>query len=138
MKKKISQSMIISRIEKLEEAVFVKGVDKNIKNDRSRNHANVKKIQLDFSKNIRAFMSKYATKKSGPKKIVLLLAYLSKGEIKKDITVTSIKTEWSKMRGKKLLGTFNTFYLNEAKTKGWIDSHGRGTYSLTKDWKEVL
>ena len=136
MKKQIPQLTTIERIKRLEEAVFEKGVNKNTKGDTKL--ISSKRTQIDFSKNIRAFMNKYAIKKSGPKKMVLLIAYLSKGEVKKDIEVTSIKKEWGKMKGKKLLGAFNNFYLNEAKTKGWVDSYSRGTYCLTKDWKEVL
>ncbi len=100
-------------------------------------HSKTSKQLLDFSMNIRAFMKSYH-KKSRTKKFVLLVAFLAKGKLENHIKVSDITKQWGKMSGKKMLGQFNNFYSNEAKTKGWVDSPKYGTYCLTKNWKEVL
>jgi hypothetical protein len=125
---------IISRIEKLEEVVFGKG--KHKKEEREKKI--VSSMEIDFSLNERAFVKRHAADKSGPKKFVLLVAYLARGELNKDIELTAIKKLWNKMSAKQLLGGFNMFYPNEAKTKGWLDSRTHGNYALTKEWKNVL
>ena len=109
---------IITRIEKLEKVVF--GSD--MKEKRLPAKTSNIKMDIDFSINERAFVKRYATDKSGPKKFTLLLAYLAKGEIEKNIELSEIKKHWGKMTSKTLLGKFNMFYPNDAKTRGWIDS----------------
>jgi len=123
---------IINRIERLEKAVFGSSkVKKKIEE---------KKIELttdiDFSLNERAFVKRYTADKSGPKKFVLLLAYLAQGEIGKYVELSEVKNRWGKM--KSLLGNFNMFYPNQAKTNGWVDSQKYGSYTLTKEWENVL
>ena len=125
---------IIRRIEKLEKAVFSTGKAKA----RKRNADTTQAIDIDFSLNKNAFVKRYATDKSGPKKFTLLLAYLAKGEVGKSIEVGEISKHWGKMSAKQLLGKFNRFYPNDAKTKGWIDPKEYGSYTLTKEWKNVL
>ena len=127
-------SKIIARIEKLEKAVF----------ESSRAKKEKEKTQppsvrdIDFSLNERAFVKRYAASKSGPKKLVLLLVYLARGEVGKNIQLSEIRKHWDKMKTKQLLGKFNRFYPNEAKTRGFVDSKQYGFYSLTKEWKNVL
>jgi hypothetical protein len=93
---------------------------------------------IDFSLNERAFVKRYATNKSGPKKFTIVLAYLSGGKIDKNVNHAEIKKLWNKMSTKSLLGKFNMFYPNEAKTRGHVNSKEYGVYNLTKEWKEVL
>lgn len=127
-------SSLIARIERLEAEVFsdkAKHTKDNIKTS-----TKTKNPKLDFSINIRAFVRRFAADKSGPKKFVLLLAYLAKGEIEKNIVLGDIRKEWGKMSGKNLLGKFNRFYPNEAKTQGWIDSKEYGTYCLVDAWQK--
>lgn len=124
---------IIARIEKLEKAVFGSNVKKNIM---ASERASVQDI--DFSLNERAFVKRYVANKSGPKKFTLLLAYLSKGEINKNVELSEIRRHWNKMATKTLLGKFNRFYPNDAKTHGWIDSKEYGSYNLTNEWENVL
>jgi len=126
---------IIARIEKLEKAVFGSDTEKNI------NTVTPKKtlgLDVDFSLNERAFVKRYVVDKSGPKRFTLLLAYLSKGLVSKNIELSEIKKHWNKMTAKTLLGKFNMFYPNDAKTRGWIDSREYGNYNLTNEWKNVL
>ena len=125
---------IIRRIENLEKAVFAKSKRKIIEEKREI----FSTVDIDFSINKRAFISRYAAKKSGPKKFVLLLAYLAKGEINKSIKLSIIRKYWNSMKAKQFLGKFNMFYPSDAKTKGWIDSKEYGSYILTKEWKVVL
>ena len=91
---------------------------------------------IDFSLNERAFVKRYAEKKSGPRKFTILLGYLAAGEVGKDIPLTTIQGRWNKM--KSLLGKFNRFYANQAKNQGRVDSKKRGTYRLTKEWTNAL
>jgi uncharacterized protein YkuJ len=125
---------IITRLEKLEKAVF--GSD--TKEKRVSAKTSDVKTDIDFSINERAFVKRYTTDKSGPKKFTLLLAYLAKGEIDKNIELSEIKKHWGKMTSKALLGKFNMFYPNDAKTRGWIDSKEYGNYNLTNEWKTIV
>src|SRR3989338_8236328 len=122
---------IVARIEKLENKVFGTPA-KNKKTIATQ--LNVKR-DIVFSINERAFVSRYATDKSGPKKFTLMLAFLAKGEVDKNIELSEIKKHWGKMTSKTLLGKFNMFYPNDAKTRGWIDSKEYGSYNLTNEWK---
>ena len=123
---------IVTRVRKLEKAVFGSGA--------TEKSSKVTKVNSDinFSINERAFIKQYAADKSGPKKFVLLLAYLAQGEIDKNIDLGEIKKHWGKMTTKTLLGKFNMFYPNKAKTRGWADSKEYGSYCLTNSWKEIL
>jgi hypothetical protein len=67
-----------------------------------------------------------------------LLAYLAKGKVGENISLSNIRKHWSKMEAKTLLGKFNLFYSNEAKTRGWVDVGGHGIYKLTDEWEQVL
>jgi len=123
---------IIERIEKLEKVVFGSGSTKKAITKTVR-HDNI-----SFSVNERAFVKRYATDKSGPKRFTLLLAYLVKGEVDKNIELSEIKKHWNKMSAKNMLGKFNMFYPNDAKNRGWIDSKEYGKYNLTAEWKDIL
>lgn len=125
---------IIVRLEKLEKAVFGSGV----KEKKLSPKVSAVKTDIDFSINERAFVKRYATDKSGPKKFTLLLAYLAKGEVDKNIELSEIKKHWGKMTSKALLGKFNMFYPNDAKTRGWIDSKEYGNYNLTNEWELIV
>ncbi len=128
-----SIEQLVSRIERLEVEVFRKK-----QNTPSRTVSNRAALQLDFSVNIRAFMKRYATGRSGPKKFVMLLAYLAKGDTSKEIGLNELKASWNRMSAKNFLGKFNGFYSNEAKTRGWVDSNKHGAYHLSEEWKSAL
>jgi hypothetical protein len=120
------------RIEKLEKTVLlsnkIKKTTKKMKNQPI--------TDIDFSLNERAFVKRYAADKSGPKKFVLLLAFLANGNVEKDIELNEIRKRWGKI--KSMLGKFNGFHVNEAKTKGWVNSRKYGSCNLTEEWKDVL
>jgi len=128
----IDLTKIINRIEKLEKAVFG---EKKQKPESAKKQMEQK---MTFDLNERAFVKRYTVDKSGPKKFTLLLAYLSKGEISKNVDLSDLKKCWGKMSSKNLLGQFNMFYPNDAKTRGWVDSKEHGAYNLTNEWKDVL
>ena len=122
---------IIKRLERLEEAVFG--------NIRERKERKIKSGgDVDFSLNERTFVRRYVSDKSGPKKFTLLLAYLTKGKSDKNVKLGEIRKRWNRMKTKSLLGKFNTFYSNDAKTRGWVDSREYGVYNLTSEWRNIL
>ncbi|MFA6270044.1 MAG: hypothetical protein WC657_02430 [Candidatus Paceibacterota bacterium] len=131
--KKENLTDIILRLEKLEKEVF--GSQK-----KNETHSPIRPTtdQITFSINERAFVKRYASDKSGPKKFTLMVAYLAKGEVSKSVQLSEIKKHWDKMKTKALLGSFNMFYPNDAKTRGWIDSKEYGSYNLTNEWKEII
>ena len=93
--------------------------------------------QVNFSLNARAFVKNYAKQLSGPKKFVLILAYLAKGQINKQISLADVEKLWKKMAG--LIGMgFNTAYAVRAKDNGWVNSIKPGVYILTDSWKEIF
>lgn len=125
-----------ARLHKLEQAVF---------GSKSTKKAPIKNVgaqltgkQINFQLNVRTFVQRYAASKGGPKRFALLVAYLAKGEVGREIKVSDITSTWSKMQTKNLLGKFNRFYSTEAKTKGWVDSKDHGTYCLTPEWEDAL
>jgi hypothetical protein len=94
---------------------------------------------LDFESNARAFVKRHTRGLSGRKKFVLLLAYLTKGDAKKEIPLGDIKKLWNTMKSKSLLGMkFNLFFSNKAKESGWVDSKKRGLYNLDRSWKKIF
>jgi hypothetical protein len=128
---------LVTRIEKLEKDV--NELKKTVlsgkpKSTPKKNETNVK-IDLDIP--IRAYAKRYAAGKSGPQKFVLILAHLAKGDVGKNIEINNLRAQWSKMSGKNLLGEYNSFYSDRAKTEGWVDSPKHSIYCLTKEWRKV-
>lgn len=94
---------------------------------------------LDFSIPIRAFIRKYANGMGGPQKFVLSLAYLSRGEQGKCVSLSEIEKQWNRMTSKTLLGVkFNRFYPAQGKEKDWVESKKQGEYNLRPLWKEIF
>jgi hypothetical protein len=94
---------------------------------------------VDFEKPIRAFIKQYAKGLSGPKKFVLLLARLAKGDPKKEVPLQEVETHWRRMKSKSLLGMdFNRFYPAQARENDWVDSKKKGTYTLRPSWQQIF
>jgi hypothetical protein len=72
--------------------------------------------ELDFGKPIRPFMRSYSKNLSGSKKFVLLVAWLAKGDLKKQIALSEIKKHWSQMTAI-LEMKFNLFFTGDAKDR---------------------
>jgi hypothetical protein len=106
--------------------------------------ATIKKEMVpNFDMNKKAFIKQYGKGLSAPRKFVLLLAYLVKGEISKEKSTEEIKKHWNKLKSvlknqKKEKMKFNTYYVDVAKSNNWIDSKKHGFYYLTSDWEEIF
>lgn len=93
-------------------------------------------VKPDLSLPFRPFMHRYARGKSGDEKFALILAHLTKGDVKTETKLEAVSRAWSKMKG--LLGNFNLAYPTRAKDKGWVDSPRTGVYVLLPRWTEIL
>jgi hypothetical protein len=94
---------------------------------------------LDFDKPLRPFIKQHAAGLSGPKKFVLLLSRLVKGDPKKEIAIEEIQKHWNKMKAKSLLGLeFNHFYPARAGENDWVETKKKGFYNLRPNWKQAL
>ena len=82
-------------------------------------------------------MKVHARGLSGQRKFVLLIAYLAKGVVGKEVQLQEVRKYWNRMKSL-LDNPFNTFYSNTAKDNGWVDTKKKGVYILTKAWQEVL
>ncbi|MBW8038663.1 MAG: hypothetical protein FVQ85_01540 [Planctomycetes bacterium] len=132
LEKDLSQT--IGRIEELEKVVSAAGGVQKATQKKGATPSS----DLDYSLNERTFVNRYATGKSGPRRFTILLAYLAHGKVDKNVEISEIRKRWNKMSAKYMLGKFNMFYPNEAKTRGFVDSKQYGFYSLTKEWKNTL
>ena len=93
--------------------------------------------KFDFGKPERAFFKTHARNLSGPKKFVLMLAYLAKGVTGKEVALRDIEKHWNKMTSH-LSVKFNRFYSTSAKDSGWVDSPKTGAYVLCPSWREAF
>jgi hypothetical protein len=91
---------------------------------------------VDFDVNERAFMKAHGRGLSGPKKFVLLAAYMVKGRSGAEVELGEVLKRWNRM--KSLLGKFNLSYTNRAKENGWVNPREKGVYVLTSSWKGAL
>jgi hypothetical protein len=92
---------------------------------------------VDFNKPIRPFMKSCSKNLSGSKKFVLLVAWLAKGDSKKQIALSEIKKQWSKMTAI-LEMDFNLFFTGDAKDRDWVETKSKGLYNLRPAWSDVL
>lgn len=93
--------------------------------------------RLDFSKPVRPFMKTYSKNLSGPKKFVLLLAWLTKGDLKKQVLQSEIQRHWARMTAI-LEMDFNRFFPANAKDRDWVEAKTKGLYNLRPSWSEAL
>jgi hypothetical protein len=95
--------------------------------------------EMDYSTNLRAFVRRYSSQMSGQKKFVLLVAYLTKGDPSKRISLEEIEKHWNRMTAKGLLGMkFNRFYTTKAKEHDWVNTEKQGLYHLRPSWKGIF
>lgn len=92
---------------------------------------------LDFSLPVRAFIKRYARRASGPRKFVILLARLSKGEMSSEVAFTEIEREWNRMT-QLMGGRFHRSHAARARENGWVDSPKKGTYKLLSGWQSAI
>jgi hypothetical protein len=92
---------------------------------------------LDFDVHERAFVKTHGRNLTGPKKVVVLLAYLTKGQVGKEVQLKEIEKHWNKMTAL-LGGEFNRFNSNSAKERGWVNTKKTGLYFLRPTWKDIF
>jgi len=96
-----------------------------------------KAVHIDFTKPLRPFMKIYGKDLSGPKKFTLLLGWLAKGELKKEVELSDIESRWNRMTS--LLDMkFNRFFPANAKDNDWVESKKKGKYNLRPAWRNVI
>lgn len=121
---------IFRRLEKIEHTVFVPKTKKS-------NMRKVKTTKIDFNISKRAFIKNYGEGLSGPKKFVLMLAYLTKGKIGDEKSIEEIKNNWNKMTSL-FECEYNSYYSITAKDNNWADSKKYGIWFLVKDWEKIF
>lgn len=145
----MNQKNIISKIKQIKVLLEECLVELSVQQHRGSRDANkdfglqndtiITDIDLDFEIPLRPFIKRYAMGLSGPKKFVLLLARLTKGDENKEILLAELRAQWDKMKGASLLGLkFNRFYSAEAHENNWVESTGRGMYKLRPEWRKIL
>jgi hypothetical protein len=118
-------------------------LEKNYENDDgkdiSENSSHHQIGDIMFNLNERNFVRQYGKGLNGPKKFVLLVAHEVQGSLDKSVEVSTIRSKWSRMTSKQLLGyEFNLQYPTTAKTNGWIDSKQKGEYHLLSGWQNIF
>lgn len=93
---------------------------------------------LDFNSNPRAFFKKYTHGLPGPKKFVLVVAYIAKGRTSVVVPFGQIQKIWDSNRGALGGGKLTSrTYGTRAKEKDWVESPKYGSYRLTDKWREA-
>lgn len=92
---------------------------------------------LDFDAGERAFTKAHAKGLSGPKKFVLLVAFLAKGKVGAEVQLKGVEKLWNRMTAL-LDGKFNRFYSGSARDNGWVNTKKAGTYILRPSWKDIF
>lgn len=90
----------------------------------------------DFSLPVRPFIKRYTKGSSGPKKFAILVARITKGDVKTEVPSSEIEKQWNKMT--QLMGSFHPTHALRAKDNGWVDSPKHGVYKLLSEWKDAL
>jgi hypothetical protein len=94
-------------------------------------------LSPDYSLNPKAYTKRYGTGMTGARTFTLLIAYLAKGEVGKEVAFAEIEKLWNSMTS--VIGnSFNRKYPNTAKTEGWVNSTSRGAYTLTSEWQAIF
>ena len=81
-------------------------------------------------------MKAHADGLNGGEKFGLLLAYLTKGDVKGESKLQDIESAWGRMTA--LLGKFNRKYSNDAKEQGLVNTKKQGVYVLRPRWRDIL
>jgi hypothetical protein len=114
-----------------------RGAKKDIRSGRSNDtNSGTSPTPEDFQLPARAFVKRFATKMGGPKKFVLLLAFMTKGELETLVKGTDLAQAWDRMSGP-LGGPYQTMYATRASENGWVNSEKR-QYRLLRDWKAIF
>lgn len=111
-----------------------KDVTRVLKGDRV-----VSKPPNNFNMPLRPFIKKHVKGLSGPKKFVLLVSWLTKGDTQKQVSLEEVKENWNKMTSKSLMGIkFNRFFSAQARDNDWVESKKKGIYNLRPSWNKCF
>jgi hypothetical protein len=99
--------------------------------------ASAKPAAVGFSSPIRAFMKKHSRGMGGPQKFALLVAYMAKGDVHKQVQLSDVEKQWNKMKGV-IGGVFNRNVTIRAKEHEWVDSPKQGVYVVVPGWKGIF
>jgi hypothetical protein len=92
--------------------------------------------EFDFDTPLRAFVKDHTRELTGPKKFVLLTAYLARGDQSAEVELRTIEQQWNRMTSSSLMGgSFNRKFSAVARENGWVDNKKPGVYVLTARWK---
>ena len=138
----VSRDQLISKLKELkiiaEECLSLLATESDARSpQRNVAVAVTKREALDFSKPIRPFMKSYSNALTGSKKFVLLLAWLAKGDLKRQVALSEIKKRWSQMTGI-LKMDFNLFFTGDARDKDWVETKSKGLYNLRPSWRDIF
>ena len=137
----MDKTSLLERLKEIEKLAkeCMSGLDSKIETQKTKGNIRVSNKNIDFDIPIRAFVKKYSKGLSGPKKFALLVAYFSKGELKKEIQLDEVEKNWNKMKSKQLLGMeFNRNCSIRAKENDWVETKKHGVYSLRPLWKGIF
>lgn len=134
------QDKLLQAKDLIDEALKEMGVVKTEGNQPKVSVSATKKIAtsggVDFTTNARAFFKQHAGKLTGPKKFVLVLAYLAKGG-ETSHSADEITQLWNQVGGV-MGGTYAPVYSTRAKEQDWVDSPKYGSYVLRPNWKQIF
>lgn len=139
MQKENSQE-ILAQLQRMREllnsAISLLGGDEIAKESASRKLARPKVLDLDFELPERAFFNRYGQCLSGPERFALVVAYLAKGDMTKEVSSHEVEERWNKMTS--FLGTFNRAHPTRAKDRDLVNSPKKGVYHLRPSWREII
>lgn len=129
---------LVKNLEKIQEILkmCISEFDEDQGSEKKSEKAKNEIKSIDFNMSIRAFVKKYGKKLSGTQKFVLIIAFLTKEDVSKEIELKTIKKVWNKM--KQLLGKYNDSYSGRARENGWVNTSKNGNYYLLPLWKNCL
>jgi hypothetical protein len=94
--------------------------------------------KLDFSMPIRPFIKMHSSGMSGAQKFTLLVAYLTKGDLKKSVSLAEVEREWNRMTNL-LGGKFNGAHSGRARDNNLVETAEKaGLYRLRPDWTVIF
>lgn len=93
--------------------------------------------EIDFSTPLRPFIKKHSAGKSGAQKFALLVAYLTKGDQKRTVSLAEVEKEWSRMT-ELLGGKFNGAHSGRARDNDLVATEKAGLYRLRPNWKAIF
>jgi len=90
----------------------------------------------DFEKGFRSFAKTYGKGLSGPRKFVVVVAWLGKGSADKQVRLADAESKWRKTTA--LLGSFNRKFTVVARENDWVETKRTGYYNLRPSWQEAF